>query len=85
MARTPLTTDAIRESRAVLSRFGTDALDARRSALAQGSGAAFADPRALVEWHDLMLFVRAHPAAASEFALAARELRRVATLLRAIA
>ena len=85
MARAPLPADTVRELRAVLSRFGPEADAARRDAWARAAGAPFADAAALVAWHDLMLFVLAHPATHREHARARRELERVARASRAVA
>lgn len=83
--RPPLDVAAVRALRAALSRFGRGAQAGRRAAFERASGAAFADVAALVEWHDLMLFVLAHPASARECAQARTELARAADAARAIA
>jgi hypothetical protein len=85
MARPPLSVDAVRELRAALSGFGPGTNARRREALARAAGTGFADAHALADWHDLMLFVRAHPASRGEFAKAGDELRRVANASREIA
>ncbi|HET9338209.1 MAG TPA: hypothetical protein VFQ55_04360, partial [Casimicrobiaceae bacterium] len=54
-------------------------------ALAVARGRPFADVAALVDWHDLMLFVLAHPASRGEVVRANLELARVARAARAIA
>ncbi|GMU70746.1 MAG: hypothetical protein HS109_05630 [Burkholderiales bacterium] len=84
MTRAPLSSDTVRELRAALSRFGPPHDAARRSAWARGARAPFADAHALVAWHDLMLFVLAHPANLAEHARAQRELERVARAARTI-
>ncbi len=84
MARPPLSVDAVRELRAALSAFGEGTLARRRDAFAHAAGAGFADAQALVDYHDLMLFVLAHPATMRERALARDELRRVADAARTI-
>ena len=84
MARPPLTVDVVRALRLDLSRFGPGTGRTRRAAQARGSGAPFADAQALLDWHDLMLFVLAHPAARGDIAYGERELARTADAARAI-
>ena len=83
--RAPLTVDAVARLRETLSAFGPDALAPRRLAFADARARGFADAKALVDYHDLMLFVLAHPASRVEHARAGRELSRVARAARAIA
>ena len=84
-AHVPLDVAAVARLRSALSAFGREARAARRAALDQARGRAFADAAALVDYHDLMLFVLAHPATRAEHARADVELRRVARAARAIA
>ncbi|CAG0992688.1 hypothetical protein BURK1_02356 [Burkholderiales bacterium] len=84
-APAPLRAEAVRALRATLSRFGRGTLMLRRAALDDASRRGFADARALLDYHDLMLFVRAHPATPREYARAGGELARVAGALRAVA
>lgn len=83
--RAPLTVDAVRALRGTLSSFGPGTLGARRAALARARGRAFADVAALADYHDLMLFVLAHPASRDEVRRAEAALRRSARAARAIA
>lgn len=85
MTRPPLTVEAVRELRTALSSFGGAASAGRRDALDRAIGAGFADAQALADYHDLLLFVLAHPATRGEFAKAGAELGRVADASRAIA
>lgn len=75
--RPPLTVDAVRDLRSALSRFGPDHAAGRAAALERGRGRTAADVAALVEWHDLMLFVVAHPASLAELRVARAELAAV--------
>lgn len=84
-ARVSLDGPAVARLRATLSTFGREARRARRIALDAARGSPFADGRALVDYHDLMLFVLAHPASRAEHARAERELRRVARAARVVA
>ena len=84
-ASVPLTSGAVLELRATLSQFGRGVVAPRRAALARARRCRFADASALLDYHDLMLFLRAHPATRDEYAIAARELERVAAALRGIA
>ena len=83
--RAPLTVEAVSTLRAVLATFGRGTRSTRRAALAGVRGRAFADAAALVDYHDLLLFVLAHPASRDEARRADAELRRVARAARAIA
>ncbi len=78
----PLTAAAVLELRSALSRYGPGLAPSRRAALATARRRGFADARALLDYHDLMLFVRAHPANRSEYETSGRELERVAGALR---
>ena len=80
----PLTSTDVLELRTALSRFGRGTASARRAALSGARRRGFADARALLDYHDLMLFLRAHPATRDEYDTAARELERVAAALREI-
>ena len=84
--RPPAALDAadVRALRATLSAFGRDARASRRDGLADAVRRGFADPAALADYHDLMLYVLAHPASRTEHAHAGRELRRVAAAARTI-
>lgn len=52
--------------------------DERMAVLRAALGRPIRSPKALREWHDLLLFLLAHPADAKEFAWAMAELERVA-------
>jgi len=78
----PLDAAAVHELRSTLSRFGPGLAGERRAALALARRRGFADAHALLDYHDLMLFVLAHPATRDEHAAAGRELERVAGALR---
>ena len=84
-AHAPLTSDAVLELRATLSRFGRGVATPRRAALSRARRCGFVDARALLDYHDLMLFLRSHPATRDEYRIAARELGRVADALREVA
>jgi hypothetical protein len=84
-ARAPLDAAAVARLRATLSAFGPGTRAARRAALADARSRPLADAKALVDYHDLMLFVLAYPASRDEHARAHAELARVARLARAIA
>ncbi|MBP8140213.1 MAG: hypothetical protein KAX82_05525, partial [Burkholderiales bacterium] len=84
-ASAPLTSGAVLELRTALSQFGRGVVAPRRAALSRARRRGFADASALLDYHDLMLFLRAHPATLDEYAVAARELERVAAALREIA
>ena len=84
-ASAPLTSGDVLELRSTLAQFGRGVVTARRAALSGARRRGFADAGALLDYHDLMLFLRAHPATRSEYAVAARELERVAAALREIA
>lgn len=84
-AHAPLTSGAVLELRATLSQFGRGVAAERRTALARARRCGFVDARAILDYHDLMLFLRSHPATRDEYRVAARELERVADALRAIA
>ena len=75
----------MRALRATLVNFGSVELAKRRAALDDAARRGFADPAALVEYHDAMLFVLAHPGSRDEHAHAGRELGRVADAARRIA
>jgi hypothetical protein len=83
--RAPLTVADVRALRATLASFGRDARAVRRAGLDDAARRPFADPAALAEYHDLMLFVVAHPASRVEHAHAGRQLIRVAAAARVIA
>ncbi|MFO1281744.1 MAG: hypothetical protein U1F51_04630 [Burkholderiales bacterium] len=80
-----ITADEVRARRAALTRFGPGSADSRTLALADVDDRGFADVAALVEWHDLMLFVVAHPAAPAEVVAAERGLDAAARAARDIA
>jgi len=80
----PLTCGDVLALRTALSQFGPGLATKRRAALSGARRRGFADVRALLDYHDLMLFLRAHPATRDEHATAARELERVAAALREI-
>jgi hypothetical protein len=84
-ASAPLTSGDVLELRTTLAQFGRGVAAARRAALSGARRRGFADASALLDYHDLMLFLRAHPATRDEYAVAARELERVAAALREIA
>lgn len=70
-----LRTDEIHSLRSALARV----YGAERSALLYGAiGRPIRSPKALKEWHDLLLFLLAHPATTAEHALVVAELDRVA-------
>ncbi len=73
-APTALTTAEVLAARASLSRAAPDRDAVFRALL----GRSAASPRALREWHDLLLFVLAHPGGEQQHRLAKRELLRVA-------
>jgi hypothetical protein len=81
----PLTVADVRALRATLTAFGREARAARRAGLDDAARRAFADPAALADYHDLMLFAVAHPASRAEHAHAGRELTRVAAAAHDIA
>ena len=80
-----LTVDAVRALRGVLATHGPGVRAARRAAFSAARGRPFADVAALADYHDLLLFVLAHPASREEFVRARSELVRVARAARAIA
>ncbi len=84
-ASAPLSSGDVRDLRTTLSHFGRGVVATRRAALARARRRGFADASALLDYHDLMLFLRAHPATHDEYAVAAHELERVAAALREIA
>lgn len=72
---TELRTEEVLAWRRALAR----AQGAEREALLRNAfGRPIRSPKALKEWHDLLLFLLAHPADAKEFAWAMTELERVA-------
>jgi hypothetical protein len=73
-APTALTTAEVLAARASLSRAAPDRDAVFRALL----GRSAMSPRALREWHDLLLFVLAHPSGEQQHTLATRELQRVA-------
>ncbi|MEO8484763.1 MAG: hypothetical protein ABI585_00355 [Betaproteobacteria bacterium] len=83
--RVPITAAAIGGLRVALSRFGRGTRGARARALRTARQRAFQDVHALVAYHDLLLFVLAHPGSRAEHARAEAELARVARHARAVA
>jgi len=81
----PLDAPVVREARRTLARYDRAGRADRARVFGTCAGAPFADVQALLEWHDLMLFVVAHPASRGEHLRAERELARVATVARELA
>ena len=79
-----LTVDAVRALRGVLAMDGPGVRAARRATFSPARGRPFADVAALADYHDLLLFVLAHPASREEVVRARSELVRVARAARAI-
>jgi hypothetical protein len=76
MPAPPITTEEVLLLRKALSRAGDD----RAALLGRVFGRPVRSPKALREWHDLLLFLLAHPANAEEHRLASKELERLSGL-----
>lgn len=76
MAASPITTAEVLLLRKALSRAGDD----RAALLGLVFGRPVRSPKALREWHDLLLFLLAHPANAEEHQLATMELEHLSAL-----
>ncbi len=76
MAAAPITTEEVLLLRKAMSRAGGD----RTALLGRVFGRPLRSPKALREWHDLLLFLLAHPANAEEHRLATTELERLSAL-----
>ncbi|MDH4289247.1 MAG: hypothetical protein OEV65_10915 [Aquincola sp.] len=68
--------------RAVAHRFDPAALEAKREALARAARATLRDARVLPRYHELLLFLLAHPADAAQRTVVEAEMRRLAAFLR---
>lgn len=81
----PLTRADVAKLRAAATRFGDDARRAKADLLASLRKRGLVRPRVLLDYHDALLFVAAHPDDAAIAALAVRELARCAEAARAVA
>lgn len=69
--------------RAVAHRFDPAAQEAKREALAVAARAALRDAPVLPRYHELLLFLLAHPGGAAQRAMVESEMRRLTAFLRA--